>query len=389
MDARFLCAKFLVILCTAFTASRAGVPEFQTFQAPFGSTNVTGVSADGSVVVGYGQMLQAPFPPNFDQAYVWRPDQGFTVYGIFTNWTRARAISADATRIVGGAEQSGPNPGVIWDITGGGGGASFTCPIAQNAMAYGVNSTGNVVVGQCSENQAFRRVQGSGITVLGDLPGAVFESLATGVSGDGSVVVGIGDGELSSGTGQAFRWTQETGMVGLGDLPGGQFNSQARAISTDGQVIVGMGSIASGPAAFRWEDGVMTSIGTLAPGLTTEAFALSADGSVIVGRSGTDAFIWDAIHGMRNLQDVLENEVGLDLGGVNLSSATGISADGTVIVGQSTIGGWRAVIPEPATASLIALLMLATRGRRTRRARSDRDQTAAQLAPLARQGKRS
>ncbi|MGV2388389.1 MAG UNVERIFIED_CONTAM: hypothetical protein LVR29_08855 [Microcystis novacekii LVE1205-3] len=42
-----------------------------------------------------------------------------------------------------------------------------------------------------------------------------FSSAATGVSADGSVVVG----SSSSDTGtQAFRWTQETGMVGLGFL---------------------------------------------------------------------------------------------------------------------------------------------------------------------------
>jgi probable HAF family extracellular repeat protein len=58
---------------------------------------------------------------------------------------------------------------------------------------------------------------------LGDLPGVVSLALATGVSADGSVVVG--NSQSANGL-EAFRWTQATGMVGLGDLPGGDFRSQ-------------------------------------------------------------------------------------------------------------------------------------------------------------------
>jgi len=55
---------------------------------------------------------------------------------------------------------------------------------------------------------------------LGDLPGGNFSSSATGVSDDGTVVVG--NGSPASGGG-AFRWTAATGMVGLGDLQGGNY----------------------------------------------------------------------------------------------------------------------------------------------------------------------
>ncbi len=53
---------------------------------------------------------------------------------------------------------------------------------------------------------------------LGDLTGGGVGSFASGVSGDGSVVVGRSFG--ASGT-EAFRWTSGGGMVGLGDLTGG------------------------------------------------------------------------------------------------------------------------------------------------------------------------
>jgi hypothetical protein len=48
-------------------------------------------------------------------------------------------------------------------------------------------------------------------------------------------------------------------------------------------------------------------------------------GSTTLGR---EAFIWDAVHGMRNLREVLIQEYGLDLSVWTLSEARGVSADG-------------------------------------------------------------
>ncbi len=55
---------------------------------------------------------------------------------------------------------------------------------------------------------------------------------------------------------------------------------------------------------------------------------------------------------MRNLQDVLTNDYGLDLTGWTLEEANGISDDGRVIVGYGDnpagqTQAWRVVIPEP------------------------------------------
>ena len=78
---------------------------------------------------------------------------------------------------------------------------------------------------------------------LGDLPGGGFYSTASGVSADGSVVVGYS--RCASGY-EAFRWTQAGGIVGLGDLAGGSFNSYAQDVSADGSVVVGWGRNPSG-----------------------------------------------------------------------------------------------------------------------------------------------
>ena len=135
----------------------------------------------------------------------------------------------------------------------------------------------------------------------------------------GAAIVGVSDS--ASGT-QAFRWTLSDGMVGLGDIAGGDFSSQA--------------------------------------------FAVSADGSIIVGEERTDdgqaAFIWDEIGGMRSLEAVLV-DLGLDLTGWELTAATGISFDGFTIVGrgrnpEGRKEAWIATIPEPSTGALVGIGLL-------------------------------
>ena len=56
---------------------------------------------------------------------------------------------------------------------------------------------------------------------------------------------GISVGSLAlAGPGASFQ--------GLGDLPGGSFYSTAYGVSADGSVVVGLSGSASGPEAFRW-----------------------------------------------------------------------------------------------------------------------------------------
>ena len=135
---------------------------------------------------------------------------------------------------------------------------------------------------------------------LGDLPGGNFASLALGVSGDGSVVVGRG--ESVSGE-EAIRWTQTEGLTGLGDLSGGNFASVATKASADGSVIIGHGESGSGREAFRWTiPGGMIGLGDLpAVVFVSEGHSLSADGSLVVGTSnssnGTEAYRWTDVAG--------------------------------------------------------------------------------------------
>jgi len=173
------------------------------------------------------------------------------------------------------------------------------------------------------------------------------------VSADGSVVVG---GSGSDSGSESFYWTESGGMIGLGDLPGGSFSGVAHGVSADGTVVVGQSdSGLGGNEAFRWSDSEgMVGLGKLPGGTTSVAVGVSADGSVVVGwtrfDTGDKAFIWDQVHGMRNLKDVLVIGYGLNLSGWDLDKAISISDDGRTIVGtghnpSGSQEAWIATLP--------------------------------------------
>jgi probable HAF family extracellular repeat protein len=238
---------------------------------------------------------------------------------------------------------------------------------ADNQLAHAISSDGSVVVGTLGQ-EAFRW-EGGDSERLGFLPGGE-SSFATSVSPNGSSVVGFA--RNADGAFQAFRW--ENGeMVGLESAPGE--DSLARDVSADGSVVVGSVRGPAGEEAVRWVQDpvsgdfrVAERLGVLsADSPCSEALAISADGSVVVGYSGDtanfchgQAFIWTEDEGMRGVRFVLETEHNLDLFGWTLGADISvvldadISNDGTVIVGTGTnpdgeIEAWRAFLGAPAT----------------------------------------
>jgi Tol biopolymer transport system component len=159
---------------------------------------------------------------------------------------------------------------------------------------------------------------------------------AHGIDSQGWVIVG----ESDSGKGrQAGFWGGDRTFFGLGDLPGGGFRSSARAATAMGMVIVGYGHSASGKEAFRWvKNQGMTGLGSLAPppNFNSAAYAISADGRIVVGESHGYPFIWSPGKGMRNLVNMLAGRKASPPEGWALSRAIGISADGRAIVGNGT-----------------------------------------------------
>ena len=291
------------------------------------------VSADGTVVVGNGTTASGR------QAFRWTQSQGMANLGNLPDssfkqsW--AEAVSSDGSVIVGYGAPSGSgwegHKGFRWTQSGG--------MVETGHEAYDVSADGTVVVGDGGQ-QAFRWAQSGGVVGLGILPNRS-NSRAIAVSADGSVVVGSSYDLPSWDKQEAFLWTQGGGMEGLGFLPGGNV-SFPNAVSPEGSVIAGTASSSDGYAAFRWTRSTgMVSIGHLPGRRTTHPGGVSANGSIIVGGSYLDrdhatAFIWDAAHGMRSLQSVLETDCGLNLTGWNLQHASAITPDGSVIVGWGT-----------------------------------------------------
>ena len=209
-----------------------------------------GVSADGTVVAGYGSQ----------QAYRWTQETGMVPLGHLrptSVYTSALAISGDGAVIVGGGQSDYMYPeGSHWE--------------------------------------AWRWTAETGLEGLGDLPGGAFNSCAMDVTPDGSVIVGYGGVPPGSDPGhdlQAFRWTATEGMVGLvGD---GVLSSNGRAVSADGSKVVGHADWGSGYRAFVWDAASgIRDLGNvlindyrldLTGWTLVEAIGISADGKVIVG----------------------------------------------------------------------------------------------------------
>jgi probable HAF family extracellular repeat protein len=235
------------------------------------------------------------------------------------------AASVAAAVVLGGAVSTASGAVTLTplgDLPGGQFDSRATAVSADGSIVFGTTNT-------ASGTQTFRWNVGTGMVSLGTLPGTTFSEPRS-VSGDGSVLVGYSGNALPTAQFQAYRWTAGTGMVGLGVLPGDTFSSAA-GVSGDGSVVVGVSrSDPSSPKAFRWISGSgMLALGTLPGDTTSEARGISADGSVIVGTSGDEAFRHTAGPGM----------VGLGtLPGDTTSRALGISADGSTIVGDSTSG---------------------------------------------------
>ena len=162
---------------------------------------------------------------------------------------------------------------------------------------------------------------------LGDLSGGTFHSQAQGVSDDGNVVVGgsfVGGGFSSS---MPFRWTQETGMVSLPKLSGAGY-SAAYAVSADGSVVAGKSH-----SAFRWTENQGTvNLGSLGNANTMgAAHGVSADGSVVAAWALTST--WNS-EPFRHTEQGGKQRLGTLFEGRD-SYASGMSADGSTVVGYN------------------------------------------------------
>lgn len=312
------------------------------FQAGEASSFAFDVSGDGTTVVGYSG------PRSAEQAFYWTSAAGMVGAGVVPSF--AYGVNQDGSVIVGSGSASSPNAmrwtvatGVVEDLGNFSGVGGFS-------VARGVSADGLTVAGQNTKQNIFAArfdamrwngPAGSVVaTSLGFLPGVTSNSLFAGandISTDGLVIVG---NSRSAAGQEGFRWFDD-GDPNTADMSSmGLATSFASAVSSDGNFAVG-GGVAG--EAFLWNIADPNSVILLGdlPGdlIHSRGNDVSADGSIVVGESASstgarrdEAFIWDAVNGMRRLQDVLAAE-GIDLTGWTLATANGISDDGSTIVG--------------------------------------------------------
>ncbi|HVZ93039.1 MAG TPA: hypothetical protein VG797_00870 [Phycisphaerales bacterium] len=275
--------------------------------------------------------------------------------GIF--YSTANAISADGTTVVGSATSADGTEAFRWRAGTGmvslgdlpdGPVASYGC---------GVSADGSVVVGsgttfllgiEVPKLMAYRWTEATGMVMLNDRAGGAQRCWATGVSADGTMVIGVGSASLGA---EAVRWTWPSlTPAGLGDMTGGVFGSAAKAITPSGSIIVGSATDAFGTQGASWTaPNQISGLGVLLGGTYwSEATAVNTDGTVAAGYSIVDAglayeaFVWNSSDGLVGLGDLP--------GGVRVSKSLAISADGSRIVGfGSTDAGEEAFIWTQAT----------------------------------------
>jgi probable HAF family extracellular repeat protein len=336
-------------------------------------SSATAVTPDGRMVIGESHSDQSTDDDDEGEAVYWTKETGLVALGLPPGATTSKAygVSADGSTVVGLASTGS----FTWTASAGTQDSFLSPP----GVAYAVASDGTTMAGYTfAQSPVSTRWTAHGAQQLFEP-----DSWSGGsrknfdISADGSVIVTfrrIDDEQLT----RPIRWT-ETGGAEVIPLPATALGGLAQGVSSNGTFVVGYAGYRSDidppnseAVGFRWSEAEgYVELGSLAEVRDdlTIAYAASADGSVVVGQSRDDAlearaFIWDQMHGIRNLQQVLIDDFGLDLTGWTLTDAMDISDDGLTIIGRGFYGpenqvkGWIATVPEPSTfliASMAAL----------------------------------
>jgi uncharacterized membrane protein len=320
------------------------------------------VSADGNVVAGWcGTLL--PSPNSLPQPFRWTPEEGMKLLDIEGVYGYVNGMSADGNILVGNTSDGiGISSAFRW-TTEVGFQRMNGVPTDVFSYATGVSFDGSAVVGgiqyssapSTGKYEAFLWRSDVGIDFVGEGSGTYFDGWA--ISGNGTVITGHGHNGH-----HAFRWNSTEGLTSLNNSLYGFQYSVGNAISADGSVVVGYALIPSENYfhPIRWgADGTVTLLQVPADPEGIVVRAISADGARTIGSTTLGASIWDP-DGLHSLKDVLISE-GIDLAGWSPAEALAISPNGRFIVGTATnpsgvteafLAELPAPIPEPSTLSL-------------------------------------
>lgn len=331
-------------------------------------------------------------------------DGWFTGVGDFEGGgysSTANDVSADGSVVVGSGLRPGREAAFRWTRDGGLEHLG-EIPIGFGARAYCISPDGTAIGGQAWNfvgTEAFVWTAKTGMVAIGKLPGGVEHGAVFGIANGAVVAVGA-SGSSNGQAWEAFRWAPSEGMIALGSMAQPPFASRASTVTADGWVVFGSASKKDGTiGAFRWTvtsgfsildapyagdsgisecsadgarligwnerspvywDASGQPIALAAVGTSTPVLGIADNAPVLVGRSLNPAYdrfydiatIWlgsDLL--FRSLQEVLEVDFGMDLGGWHLGSANAVSADGRTIVGwgfnpEGEEEGWVVRLPR-------------------------------------------
>lgn len=252
-------------------------------------TNAKAVSSDGAIIIG-----DANNQSTSSTIFRWSDITGIVQLQPILSSTLCAAggVSGDGKTIVGTCLVSG-NTGIRWTESAGMislgqfGNGGFR---SSNALA--ISSDGSIIVGIGHPvlNGAVLWDSAGVASILGKVEGDI-SAAANAVSRDGSVVAGYST--QPSGYQRAFHWTKQTGMTAIFSASDLFSDVVATGVSGNGHIIVGWGNTLKGETAFIWdefhgarrlEDILSLDYQTTIPGWTlSRATGISDDGSTIVG----------------------------------------------------------------------------------------------------------
>ncbi len=285
------------------------------------------------------------------EAFSWTKAGGMVGLG---GYSSASGVSADGSVVVG-SDIGGSDTAWRWTQAGG-------KQYIGSGNASGVSADGTAIGGETND-AGWRWTTTGGRTSLPIPPGAnsSYSPVLT-ISANGLYVGGQAAGPGS--TYHAFVYNVSTGYTILPN-PNNSPTDSAHFISDDASTVVGTATTGGSASMAIWKNGVLTtrvqSVGNYS-GLIGQAS--SADGSLIGGTSFDDtgsAYIWDATNGARLLGPTLTNIFGVtNLTGWQLTAVNGISPDGRYLVGYGTdpqgyTEGFLVELPEPSAATLSLL----------------------------------
>ena len=304
-----------------------------------GVAHLQAMSRDGKRFGGYNFRSKAGYPAAI--AY------DGTVAELESYGTTGRVYAASSDGSVLGGNISCANPpscttatptNVRWS------GSAAPTLLGSDGTLGAISSSGSIFAGVVDDGAGSQNAFLS--TTTQRIVIAELKSMAA-LTPDGQYVAG--DHKDGVHGGLWFAQTQVTTKIGASNWTSTTISG---ANGTD-PAVIGHGYISASDSTigFRWKGGAITELGLLTGGVYTMPYAVSSDGSTVVGLTGSNsfqqAFIWTDSNKLRTIVDELKArglEPAVDLA---LPSADFMSDDGKTIVGNlptSPPTFWRAVL---------------------------------------------